>query len=183
MSSNSVNYGPLNTKWKNVATSYKQHWWIPVTYCNSHIALRSEMLTWNTCVGLEWHCTAPWLASTLQMQPRSKSTQRTNDQVRTETILSMLRWMLGSVKGVKSETIRGREFRKWEGGWFNIRSYILILNHPPSHFLNSPSPLGFSLLTPFTLPSMHLSMFSKHFRPHISACISVSFQTWRRLQQ
>ena len=30
---------------------------------------------------------------------------------------------------------------------------------------------------------MHLSMLSKHFRPHISACISVSFQTWRRLQQ
>ena len=25
---------------------------------------------------------------------------------------------------------------------------------------------------------MHLSMLSKHSRPHISACISVSFQTW-----
>ena len=30
---------------------------------------------------------------------------------------------------------------------------------------------------------MNLSMLSKHFRPHISTCISVSFQTWRRLQQ
>ena len=47
-------------------------------------------------------------------------------------------------------------------------------------FLNSPSPLGFSLLTPFTLPSIHLSMLSKHFRPHISACISVSFQTLKK---
>ena len=47
---------------------------------------------------------------------------------------------------------------------------------PPFHFLISPSPLGFSLLTPFILPNMHLSMLSKHFRPHISACISVSFR-------
>ena len=54
---------------------------------------------------------------------------------------------------------------------------LLIIKSPPSHFLNSPSPLGFSLLTPYTLPSMHLSMPSKHFRPHISAYILVSFQT------
>ena len=27
---------------------------------------------------------------------------------------------------------------------------------------------------------MHLSMLSKHFRPHISACISVSFQTLKK---
>ena len=47
----------------------------------------------------------------------------------------------------------------------------------PFSFPNFPFPLGFSLLTPFTLPSMHLSMPSKHFRPHISTCISVSFQT------
>ena len=50
-----------------------------------------------------------------------------------------------------------------------------------SHHSNQDS-LGFSLLTPFTLPSMHLSMLSKQFRVHLSACILASLQTWRRLQ-
>ena len=36
---------------------------------------------------------------------------------RSEKILSMLRCMLGSVKGVKSENSKGeRESRKWKGG-------------------------------------------------------------------
>ena len=33
------------------------------------------------------------------------------------------------------------------------------------------------LFSPFTLPGMHLSMLSRHFRLHISACIPVPFQT------
>ena len=70
--------------------------------------------------------------------------------------LSMLRCMLGSVKGVKSVNPKGKgNLGNGKGGLFKIISKI----------------------TPFTLPSMHLSMLSKHFRPHISACISVSFQT------
>ena len=36
-------------------------------------------------------------------------------------LLSMLRCMLGSVKGVKSENPKGEgEFRKWEGGDLKI---------------------------------------------------------------
>ena len=36
-------------------------------------------------------------------------------------LLSMLRCMLGSVKGVKSENPKGKgEFRKWEGGELKI---------------------------------------------------------------
>ena len=41
-------------------------------------------------------------------------------------------------------------------------------------FPNFPFPLGFSL---FTLPSIHVSMLSKHFRLHISACVPVPIQT------
>ena len=39
------------------------------------------------------------------------------------------------------------------------------------------------IFSPFTLPSMHLYMVSRHFRFHISTCILVPFQTWRSLQQ
>ena len=69
-------------------------------------------------------------------------------------LLSMLRCMLGSVKGVKSENPK-------EKGEINIRFTLKLTK---------------GKLTPFTLPSMHLSMLSRHFRPHISACISVSFR-------
>ena len=91
-------------------------------------------------------------------------------------LLSMLRGMLGSVKGVKSENPKG------EGKLGIEKEGVIEVKYPltitPSFSIpNFPSPLGFSLLTPFTLPSMPLSMLSKHFRPHISACISVSFQT------
>ena len=64
----------------------------------------------------------------------------------------------------------------------DIMENFLIFNSPPFHFQISPFPLGFSLFSPFTLPSMHLSMLSRHFRLHISACILVPFQTWRSLQ-
>ena len=37
-----------------------------------------------------------------------------------------------------------------------------------------------SLFPPFTLPSMHLSMLSRHFRPHISTCIPVPFSDLKK---
>ena len=61
---------------------------------------------------------------------------------------------------------------------FKIPPYY---NIPLFHFLISLSPLGFSLLTPFTLPSMHVSILSKHFRPHLHlgrAFLRWSFFCW-----
>ena len=54
---------------------------------------------------------------------------------------------------------------------------IKVVPYIGTHFPISLAPLGFSCFPFFTLPNMHLSMLSRHFRLHISACILVPFQT------
>ena len=57
-------------------------------------------------------------------------------------------------------------------GWLTGKNCYL----PQEEGEQSPFPLEFSLLTPFTLPSMHLSMLSKHFRPHIVLAFQYHFR-------